>query len=1270
MNVRRKTQKTTYLVLAFVLVNSILICIYSDYRLMVDAFLVESQSITSVTTLPVCAEVFGNETLPQNSNTNKLCGAKGSQSLLEPVTIINLSVRTGTDDTKSTDEPDKPIDSGERLTFYGFPESTFTQQQINNFNPNEPCKFVQPGTNCSIFTAPSEIRWRASPIVSRYRLKEITDEFPFYYLKYSAVVDYGIDDEGEGDISIGSMIANMCTCGVLKNKTNVEPIIGQNEGDCRFLSNQKFGGKHTTNYGHYIDESCAKDGNLYRLATWFDYQKNIATCGKNCPCRRQGWGTQWTCGAPGPDGSTCSSCNKLKVCDGSCGDKDIRNNASWYSKGTIAFCAGLIENSKNTADIAVELSGPCHYFSTNAVGRDNMDPASIPLRGTYTDFRNQPKGYDDLEGSCIVCIANYKSTSTIPGITGNWNKCGKLVTEWRNSFVTLLSTNDDQNSGQQFSNAVDSEEGEAFYYRSTDVVNSQNTGTITKCCRFVLSSTEDSELVGRCTPSASGDYCWGSYTEPPDFVDRNQNFDTINIGTDNFPSGFENSAGGGQNIRGLAMTPYFMDVAKEAKFDMSAAHLYRCGHYCSEFESSIGARTKDFDTGKQTKNPIDKGYVKGWVGLGPFCKAYEVSLFDDKVYTVDVDVTYPAGADGKNRTERIHLTSDGIGSYIGGTNAGVVAKINGVRQLDGGTLNKLGGVLVVCGASTKAIDGARSQLSGTLGPGIPVTTNPWSTIQAILSKIPHQQFQVGDPAPIPSFITVLQCFSFKTACLPPKEICEAAFNVCDQEKLNCKRAFKYIGNKFGESSGDDCTSGDPCKSSTNTNPSANSVRVIRWDPDSGKAFEDSDGKTECLCCSPYPDANNSPQGQAWFWLPEEHRSSFGKECGQYGMPLQYGKDDSTAQYVCSSPGDSVRCAPGFDTQSIGTNSPCEIIGGMVNYNGRTSCSAYPSSASKGQCMTSNDGSKANSCNDDRKNNVGIPEGMPLNWNRESPNYWVDFFSGSSSIYFSPNDQSIFSIELELFVSGAALGADIINISNGKLLTSPLDKNGNPIEGATTKFCSLVRGGNSQQSSLPIYVENLGTATASYTVHFIGCAGISEGQVRPVTQTIPVPDVKPGKFGEGTFSMIVDSSIAINALTCTLSLSPSGQSTLILDSRSVGCSIAANRDIGNPAQNGIDTDGDLTVNRVECQSAAFWCSLANGGWETKALFWIVVSGLIILTGFAAYIVYKVTVAESRVEKQRKREYDLNRIEQKQTIQREEIEEEIKDEDKQMKKQTPN
>lgn len=1228
-------------VLVGLILTGLLFMFFIDFRLAQQINAAASGSLQSVSTFPVCEEIFGNTTDQGKQNTDGLCGAPGATaSRLFPTTLIQVAIPFG--NGKAEDGIDS---SSETFTFSGFPRADYSQQEIDNFDPENPCEYIKAGQPCEVFAGPLTLSVSASKLVYAYPLKELTDPFPYSYISYDSILEYGTDDEN-GEVNShdqncdvnhgGGQCSDTCQCGLAiggEGSTFDSSICTRKRMGRDIL----IGGKSSTNAGHYLDETCVNAQNIGGMG-------QLAIVNSWAINRKGGYRTGFIDSTPVElpfdiyRGARFEA-DKDKVDQiyqtmrnaliSNQGSNRIRN----YNRNTISACMAYLYNANTDSSVPpVNLIGACkntQNVATNGRFPSFRDPASTSLRGSLV------KGGDGSiqnfnTGTCVTCIAEYKDSYNIPGMFGSYAKCQNFVEDWTNAFVIDLRSPVNQDA---LRNDGDADSFDIYYERTQVAIGSEaNPFYQSKCCRFVLPHDSITRVLGRCPPTSSGDTCWESYNRPPQFV-QTQNLPSSSAKTDiedgSFPQGFENSppspdgtdVGGalpnfGYKNRGLALTPFFPTnkgsgtTNGDVKTEFFTSHVYRCGSNCNPEGSETGAQSD------KEKSPIDKGRAKAWLGLGPFCKAYEVSRTARPFFEVNVNVAYQNGKGEDVSTETIRLSSRSSnyfsGSALGTTrDGGIAAQLNPPRGLSGVGAPPLGGVVVVCGAVTKASSSASiGKISGTLGPGISPTVNPWGVMKTLIENAAgrlgsgYDAFGVkkhGRVAPIPGFVTALQCFNYETACLPDQDVCQALFDACkrinadEDVKIDlCRVAFEYITE-------DDADFGK-CGDSA----SADSINVVKLLPNGDKELAADNESYICKTCSTKKNVPLSAFGQSWYYLPPEHLKSFGKNCGQYGMPLNYGKDENTAQYVCSSPGSTVRCVPGYDAISSGTKSPCEVIGGLVNYHGQSSGTKATVIDDTRKAMCYPDVSDFDA--DSFAPQVGIPEGLPTNWNGENPYQWVDMLNGNF-LYAEATNANSELADVSVYVNGRALNAAITSISKGIFI------NATTVPDSLRKSCSLEKNAGVGASTLPVYIQNVGTQTASYVVNFNGC---NSDNVRATTQTIPIQNVAPGKLGEGEFEMEIALDEPAVVFQCYLTLSPPDQSSVVFDAVATGCTVVKGLENRNSGVVGVDENkvNELTTG---CLSSDEFCLFA----EDKKIGITLIVGIVFLAlGLLMFVIVQV------------------------------------------------
>lgn len=996
-------------------------------------------------------------------------------------------------------------------------------------------------------------------------------------------------------------------------------------------------GMHSTNGGNYQDSTCPNGNRLGRKSGQLTFTggRNLiaqAWCQHQAGKQRRADATQYVLTGNDPFSNDKRTGNSVPASGNSITQGSFVNILGPCSQYQNLGCFPSFDSEFDDEDGCkdAELN---QGFACNVGGQDYEDDGkttagnnngpdayfrsapNIPLRG---DFNPDGSPVPFQAGTCVVCPAVYSDSRYMAGLWGNQRKCNTLMEDFLDSYAVQMRIPylQDRNPTTR---------------KNLPGLGPRTPGGLEAWCVsypsdpdndddhcFYMDQTASREFLSSCDPLTAGDTCWASYNRPQQFVDPTLKSTTKGPSDPSLPSqGVEGTLG---NPRGPSMTPWWPGsqtqgaTSNPERFGQSPAGgvQFRCGHYCSDLPNGPAPGTAN---PLLTRDQTNAGYVKGWTQVGPFCRAYEVSLQGRATATVDLTVT-ATYTNGSRLSQKLVLstTSVGQGSQVVYSTAGqgVVARINGVKSPLGSTSTLLGGILVTCGTSaTTAKGSAPSIVNGRLGPGWSLEQNPWGTLSTILSKVedisgtdPQKtsgqqtvdtstgRLPGGCPVPIPPYISALQCFDCSTLCTAPWSVCEAIKQVCadpENADLNCE-----VPAIFDQGSGAfTCT--DPAFDPTSDN---NVVECSTPDPGAQDRGGDGQGISD-------------NKAVAWYWLPSENVEAFGTGCGQYGMSASnFGLDAATAQYICQAPGRTTRCVPGVspDAPSATVPSPCQVIGGMVNFHGKTSkaqvdsriadvCFEADQLQQPGEADPTAPTDLADVCRQ-RAALIGLPQGVPYNWQTSLPNWWVH----GTSMYTTPNTANEMQIDLSVYVNGQALNAEISSISGGKFVAP---RNGS--------VCTLQKGQDT--GAVPIAVNNTGNIDGRYIVTFIGCQG-NANDIQPATDQDPLRiQLGPGMSNQNDpeiFNLDVPSSAYYTTAICTFRLSPDGFNSddVILDQATIGCGIGSLSDILGAGAVGVDDSALQGEGDVVCRSSDLWCRIfrrQNLGFNISD--WIII-GLII------------------------------------------------------------
>lgn len=1140
----------------------------------------------------------------------------------------------------------------ETLEFYAFPPvnpAAGTQTDLS-----EPCSQVQTGEPCNTFGNHSmSITWKTSPAVIQYSSRSLTPiPFPLAYLPYVSLAYFDTDDEGvycnkdqfvfEDSNGKGGFCA-CAGCSYVKKDSNSCASGGSAPPlpECPLQCTR--GGMHTTNGGNYQDSTCpggilgrAKSsiitdscgskvgGRTISAMIWCAHQTGNpfevsfeTTSGHTSEAVPKSGTTRSS-----PFVSVLGPCNQYQNtrCIPAEADDDTDDDDGCHSHAIQGLCCDWQRDG-----------GTCGSDKSSSI--QAVAGANLPLRGDYL-----PNPANTNSGPCVTCPASYSDGRYMAGLWGFQRKCYSLMEDWTDSYAVAMRI---PYSGEDAVTAPvldpdDPQDAGRGGGLSTWTITNPATGTTQE---IPLSQQFSSEFLATCFPGDTGDTCWSSYNRPQDFVVQSTKpgippDPTINS------QGVEGTLA---NDRGPSMTPWWPSGTGSTDNGEVEATLVRCGHHCADMpSSSLG--------GNLNRTTLNAGYVKGMAAVGPFCKAYEVSLQGAVLATITFDIEFTQ-TDGTRASREIVLstTSVGQGSSVAYSSAGngVTARINGVKSASGSASTLLGGVLVTCGTSIGTMAGnAAGILNGQLGPGTQLTTNPWDTLTRALQAVEQLRAQQGGSAspytstgvqdggcavPIPPFISALQCFSCATFCTAPWDICGMLQQVCSNPKygLDCNVPIDPQSLQ-GQSTSGTFTCREP-------GPFQNKILNCARPTEGRGGSVASDNKAA-----------------AWYWLPRSSQKAFGTGCGQYGLDYRtFGQSSDEARYICESPGATVRCVPGFSAgiPSEGVKGPCEMVGGLVKFHGQTSRVQSQTARVASTCFTTEQlainplgpGSQGG-CDNLGGSKATPPPGLPRSWNVGNPNWWVH----GTNMYTTPNDDTQLTLDVTLYVNGEALNAETSTISPGHFI-APL---GN-------FSCRLQKGDDT--GSVPIAVQNTGTLDANYVVTFRGCSGSGSDVTQAPGFVPPVIGLEAGKNNSANpiqFALVAPAGASYDAASCSFSLSPEFYSvdTAILDQASYSCVLGSVLDNLNAAATGID-NAQLPEPASTCQSADIWCILfTNDNIFGRVLFWTLIGVILVFAIWFIVAMVKALYAEGKIQTELGRANNL-RVEAQKIETQKRVEEEV-------------
>ena len=1027
----------------------------------------------------------------------------------------------------------------------------------------------------------------------------------------------------------------------------------------------KQGGMHQSNGHNYLDQTCANGGALLldnnnvvnfnnaavatcrKMAYYIASVDNTITYSQiepfvqvNGPC------AQWAnfngkgCGAAVSFLDTSQNTKNSANCPANqeCYIANF-NQAQLLSEGKCVNQIKYAEDSSCTLQITdLDVSG--FIIPSVTVNQGPSNPAKCP-NGIWDRFGanaplgnkwipNGPTSGPLFQDVCTVCRADYKESSYLPGLWGNQRKCMNWVQDWRECFLaSYLNANAVESGSPTGSNTPFLVNGKTFVseggFNYYTVENDAGTGSQ----QFVLQPVWCMGMLGKCNAATSGDTCWSSYNQPPDFFNNGYSPAQGPISTQGFESPPSEQTAVGLNFptlnRGLALTPYWLVYASDHPNFGDGGHMWRCGQGCDPEYSNAFSTTENNFFPQQDPKAI--GTVKGMTGLGPLCTSFEVALQGQIVTGVDLHFQFMDAA-GNTQDEIMTLSTSNIGTgnsfnTLNNDATGVYGRILNVDSPSDQTIPLLGGVLTVCG-----VDGGSTGV-GSLNGNLDVTnsgfssTNPWQNLVWLLVQVEKKYlgvtgyFKGGCPVPIPTFITALQCFSTSTICSAPPDLCQAIYLTCNSlsrspgaETCASRGIIPFIINYDAVD--------QQLQASLPTQPTIISISCNIQNP--GQA-----------------------NGVAWYWLPPNNRPAFGSNFGQYGAnPWTGFTDDATGQFMCSTPSTQDQGVPGVPGVSSNTDvdPPCSIIGNLVRFHGQTS--AYfsqiiqnlQSSSTQEQnlqsiclsteqqlLLTQNPNNisiiENASCEPDNFNvfssSAAIPSvGLPPNWLPNNPQMWVhqnQFLSSAPGITDA-------TLEIQLLISGFGLNMEVIPVENA--IFTKFDQ-----------FCSLLQ--NSRNGFANVSFINTGANVAQYNVIMTGCidpTGHTPGNLAPQV-TVPGISAAPGAITSAGVSITLSSLPGVKSLQCSFNLVPTANTNIMLAQENLNCVVSSF--LQTSGQGIVGLDGKIippitsSTHSNACNSSphtSFGCWLIYGGWLSKAF---AITFILILLICSIIIIVRVTQA---------------------------------------------
>ena len=1320
-----------------------------------------ASDVVSITTIPVCSNIFGSGT----ENTAKLCGTSTDTE----TSIIRLNINVGSS-----------VEGASTIELKAFPSSgTTTDGDI----PGNPCDTTSLGDDCTALGETMTIEWSTGDIAAGYMLDKIVDNVPLAYILYYSPFFVGDDDEDigwysdDGDnvckfddkqyqtqcpfgaqgIFVRGMNTTTCTNLETSSVTSCSPIDNSNcncgdqyvetflncggtleecggvppstnaangqtlagielqcscfpyrlsttndkndpvQGNWKEL---KSPGMHNCNANNLLDEGCAGINNYILSPTSQSDQISSGVGGSGGPmnfpnsvsaaCRHMvnvikqdnNTFTQKFLSNQAPfvkinQNSVCSTYSYAKNSNGGCG-APWHNNAQdclqfvgdygecYYRSGDTPRFNYFIHfdycmNGKNPSNDLYE-NGYCSAGNSFGDGASCLYQArwgaNWPLSGTATAVGglNGENGQYPTTQTCTVCRADYADSSYMAGMWGNQRKGKRLIEDWRDSYIGAYENanfipSDNEIPNLSGNSVLNGTLGFNYYQITNPQTGEKQI--------FVLQPVWSSQILRSCSPGDSGDTCWSSFNKPTDFfTSGNDNAANPTIQTEGFiqPQGGYNK-NTGYTQRGLATTPFWQNPADD---ENNNGHLYRCSNGC---DPSVADTVASTYTGFLTqKDPRTLAVAKGFTGLGPFCTAYAVSRQAKVITSITFTIRY-TNSSGLPDSRTITLSTDDIGTgdsvaYADAGN-GVTARINNVNSPSDESAPVLGGVLVVCGTTANVNNVGVGSIYGQLNSEVSsFTHNPWNDLIWLIQQVEVYYPGItgyksnGCPVPIPSFITVLQCFSTGSACAAPYDLCMAVYDTC-QNHVNGQCADRNI-----------------------------IPMQINLYSDTYKVINPNNPSDTQTCNIP---KISEPKGVSWYWLEPKNLGGFGSKCGQYGMnPWTFGKDPATEQYICQQPyseKSGVPCVPGI-SENTDIPSPCQVVGSLANFHGQTSQEAidwygYPASndaelsQKQGVCLTSNqvnylqtfsasnpEQSPKAGCSNDASgftqfsSNANRPViGLPTSWTVTNPQYWVS----QGYLMSSETTLSSLTLDVSLYVNGYAMNADIENVSPGSFVNA----------GGS---CDLDQNGNGGAN---LTVTNTGSLTSAYTVFLINCSDPSGVMTNPITlvntpTSVSVPSISPGDFETIEYPIDISALGTVQAIRCYFYLTPNVVPSLPLSNLTMNCNVNGflqQVSIGQSGVDGSELNGPPPNTGCDGGSVGFGCWLINGGFLSHFVFYsiLAIAVIFIITVGVSLTKYVFFYNANNVSTNEAQKQKVRLLEIKKTIDRKEESERFKTEE---------
>lgn len=856
---------------------------------------------------------------------------------------------------------------------------------------------------------------------------------------------------------------------------------------------------------------------------------------------------------------------------------------------------------------------------------------------------------------CAVCLAEYTNSAYLPGLWGLQRKLKRLIEDWRDSWIGAYSVPDFTNANNARSGSLPSNGTLGFNYYILQPTEGPPQ-------IFILQPVWSQQLLQSCSPSQSGDTCWSSFNQPPDFFPSgSSNAAQADISTQNFETfgGVGSSNGIQYKKRGLSITAFWISPdCQNADSSFCGGHIYRCGHYC-DLSFSEGFTSSNIPE-REPKQPItDLLVAKGFTGLGPLSTAYLVSRQAKIITGIDFTVSYTT-SDGQSVSQVLTLTTDNIGggnsvAYINANGTGIVGRINNINTQSGINAPILGGVLVVSGTNSNPSVNTGSIFGQLNDKPSSFTENPYSKLTELIQQLesPNQfpgitGYQPGGCVmPIATFMTTLQCFSVGTACAAPYDLCNAIYTFCqnNQDWCNARDIVPIKPGSISDPFGTASYQVSPCSSLTSCDDSL------------------------AVTCN--INTVDSIKGVGWYWLDPTTTSAFGTNCGQYGMnPWTFGKDIDTQYYICqessSTQKNGVPCVPGI-SENTRVPSPCQVLGTFAKFHGQSgnnvaSILASSSATKQNACFTSgqinlfqstqesttSNQPLATGCNSNFANLGNVPVvGLPTNWNYNNPSQWVN------QNYLLDNGPDITAfLDISLFVSGYGLNAELTTVSNAIFVNQD-------------NICIIFQDSISGQANLT--VQNIGAIPAQYTVDLINCtdySGTYNGPIGSIVGSPPTNNIDPGQIVAFQVGLSFPALNNIKALRCFFKVSPAAYTeSIVLDSVAINCNVAGflqQSGWGQFGNDGLLLNPNPPTNNGCENNPGFLCWLVYGGLLGHVTFWIVIVLLSISTVYFIVFIVKYLKNQNKYEDMvnRTKEQEKKVNEVKAVIQQEEETEKIK------------